>query len=837
MINKLIIVSFLFCLLIFKVHAQEYGCYSPALTPEEQEVYNRLAKQVNSNPNARIKTDEPISLAVTVIIVRKSDGTGGVSEQKVNSGIQEVNDLYSNAGLSFFVSEFVYIDSNTFYNLDVGTERTPIYENFHRPQTINVYMVNTLTRFGQALCGHSTAPGAEDMILMKNSCMGVDKVFSHELAHYFSIRHTFENGSGDELVVRPGGSSNGTLPPNCEGAGDQLCDTPADRESLQNNVNPSCEYTGTATDENGDAFAPHTNNIMSYMRADCTDSFTDGQYSLISAIYANRRSYLSTDLSIIGFELSKQTEPAIIDVESQTVLILMEKGTDLSSLQPVIHVAPESQISPESEVTLDFSGPVTYTVTNSRGESQDWTVSAQILSPFTTVWQVEAGETITLPLNTGYDYDFEYAWVLAGDTLEADTHTSVDGDFSTTLSTAGEYELKILGDFPHLKEGYPVDKLIDLTHWGHVFWIEMTGMFSEWQGTGFTASDVPITRLVTNMSGMFRDAPNFDEDISEWNVGKVIRMNEVFEGATSFNGNISSWDVSRVREMRNMFKRANTFNQDISSWDVSQVTKMSGTFNGASSFNQNIGTWNVSSVTTVNGMFIGATAFNADISSWKVDKVENMAFMFQRAESFNQDISEWETSSITNFQGMFENASSFDQNLASWDVTSATNMKAMLNGSGLSIQNYGQILMNWSEQEVQSEVELGAEGLSYCNDADNGRAILTNEYNWIINDDGADSTACTEEEGDTDEQNDEILGFDEPNKKWSIFPNPAHDFLHIKTTENVEVQLVNLGGHQVIPMQKGNHLKMNLQTVKPGIYVLVIEGSQGIIFQKIRKEN
>lgn len=837
MINKIIVVSLLCSLLVSSSQAQEFKCYTPDYTVEEQEIYNELTKTINTNSNARIKADDPVSLAVTAVIIRQSDGTGGVSQSKVNNGIQEVNELYANAGLSFFVSEFVYIDSNEFYNLDVGTERTSLYESYNRPNTINVYLVNTLTRFGEALCGHSTAPGAEDMILMKNSCMGEDKVFPHEMAHYFSIRHTFENGSGNELVVRPGASSNGSLPANCEGAGDQLCDTPADRESLQNKVNSSCEYTGTAIDENGDSFAPHTNNIMSYMRADCTDSFTDGQYSLINAIYVNRRSYLSTDLSIIGFELSKRAEPAIIDVESQTVLILMEKGTDLSSLQPLIHVAPESQISPESEVTLDFSGPVTYTVTNSRGESQDWTVSAQILTPFTTVWQIGSNETITFPLNTGYDYDFEYAWLLAGDTVIADAHTSVDGDFSTTLSTAGEYELKILGDFPHLKEGYPVDKLIDLTHWGHVFWIEMTGMFSEWQGTGFTASDVPVTLELKNISGAFKNAKNFNQDLSDWNVSQVYRMNGVFEGAESFNGNISTWNVGGVAEMQNMFKGASSFNQDISNWNVSQVTKMTGLFNGAVAFNQEIGQWDVSSAKSLSTMFIGASAFNADISEWDVSKVESLAFMFQRAESFNQDISTWETSSITNFQGMFENASAFDQNLASWDVTSASNLIALFNGSGLSIQNYGQILMSWSEQEVQDGVELGAEGISYCNDAEDARAVLINEYNWTIKDGGADSTACTEEDDDMEEdEENEILGFDEPNKKWSIFPNPAQEILHIKMTETVNVKLLDVSGHQVTSEQRGHELQIDLQALKPGIYLVVIEGQLGVISQKIRKE-
>jgi surface protein len=42
-----------------------------------------------------------------------------------------------------------------------------------------------------------------------------------------------------------------------------------------------------------------------------------------------------------------------------------------------------------------------------------------------------------------------------------------------------------------------------------------------------------------------------------------------------------------------MFKRATTFNQDIGDWDVGKVTDMSGMFIGADAFNQDIDRWNV----------------------------------------------------------------------------------------------------------------------------------------------------------------------------------------------------------------------------------------------------
>jgi surface protein len=66
-----------------------------------------------------------------------------------------------------------------------------------------------------------------------------------------------------------------------------------------------------------------------------------------------------------------------------------------------------------------------------------------------------------------------------------------------------------------------------------------------------------------------------------------------------------------------------TFNQDIGDWDVGKVTNMSWMFIGADAFNQDIGRWNVSNVTNMYQMFHQANAFNQDIGRWNVGKVTN----------------------------------------------------------------------------------------------------------------------------------------------------------------------------------------------------------------------
>jgi len=86
-------------------------------------------------------------------------------------------------------------------------------------------------------------------------------------------------------------------------------------------------------------------------------------------------------------------------------------------------------------------------------------------------------------------------------------------------------------------------------------------------------------------------------------VSNVNNMYHMFRNASNFNVNISDWNVSNVTNMRDMFLGAENFNMDISYWDVSNVTNMTGMFEDAFSFDQNISSWNISLVASFTNMF------------------------------------------------------------------------------------------------------------------------------------------------------------------------------------------------------------------------------------------
>ena len=81
-------------------------------------------------------------------------------------------------------------------------------------------------------------------------------------------------------------------------------------------------------------------------------------------------------------------------------------------------------------------------------------------------------------------------------------------------------------------------------------------------------------------NGLFEKTKFKYIDISDWDVSNVTNMSYMFCNCENFNQNISSWDVSKVTDMCSMFYRCESFNQDLSKWKVSKVRWHSYMFGG-----------------------------------------------------------------------------------------------------------------------------------------------------------------------------------------------------------------------------------------------------------------
>jgi surface protein len=287
----------------------------------------------------------------------------------------------------------------------------------------------------------------------------------------------------------------------------------------------------------------------------------------------------------------------------------------------------------------------------------------------------------------------------------------------------------------------------------------MTGLFRDATNFNGDISSWDVSS-VTNMSYMFRDASSFNQDISVWDVSSVTNMRNIFQNATSFNQPLNNWDTSSVTNMQAMFNNASVFNQSLNDWDTSNVVNMIKVFYAASVFNGDISNWDTRNVSDMRSLFDGASTFNGDISNWDTSNVQNMSYMFWGASAFNQDIGFWDVSSVTNMAYMFSNAPSFNQDISNWNVSKVTDMthmfadtplfnqdiggwdvselmyaSFMFYNSGVSTDNYDNILIGWSSQQLQPYVFFDADGLTYCSGA-LARQNLIDTYGWVIFDGG-----------------------------------------------------------------------------------------------------
>jgi len=262
-------------------------------TPEEIEYLNQTEglRQVFSYD---IQNGQQIQIPIANHIIRRSNGTDGLTTQELATAIQGLNDFYAQANIQFYECEPVeFIDNDNWFSFNYNDDAS-VYTVYNVDGALNFYYFNSIFLPGLGgLCGYASFPSnnPKDRIMMAKGCTTNGTTLIHEVGHYFSLYHTHGTsncGTTDELV-------NGS---NCGFAGDRICDTPADPNlyaSCQTSLVSNCQYIGTAVDANGQAYNPQVNNIMSYGPDNCGPIFTQGQFDRVVFSAINDRNYLSCD--------------------------------------------------------------------------------------------------------------------------------------------------------------------------------------------------------------------------------------------------------------------------------------------------------------------------------------------------------------------------------------------------------------------------------------------------------------------------------------------------------------------------------------------------------------
>ncbi len=369
------IISFFVLLSLFHgLLGQELRCGTSKPTLAQQA---RLDRLIQKERNGGFKVSSgPVEIAILAHNLRRSDGTGGLTEEELQIALDNVNVFYENAGLSFFYLDIRYIDNDKYFDF-LNSDESELRKTYNYDGVINVYFANSVRNSsGSYFCGYAYFPGSHDVILMANGCTLNGSTFPHEIGHFFNLYHTHgttNNGTTDEVVIRPGEESVGCVEPactpvaaNCETNGDRLCDTEAD-PNVSGKIDSDCNYTEAAVDVNGDAFRPDGTNIMSYSTKSCRNIFTEGQYARMNNTYSDLRSYLHISRTLAYAEVNDKEicEGSMINFNSTGSIHANSYSWTFEGGDPA------TSMDPNPSVQYMTSGIFDVTLTVSDGEGNE----------------------------------------------------------------------------------------------------------------------------------------------------------------------------------------------------------------------------------------------------------------------------------------------------------------------------------------------------------------------------------------------------------------------------------------------------------------------------------
>jgi PKD repeat protein len=256
----------------------------------------QLQSMREANSQQRPTKPYPIkTVAVTLHIVSKTDGTGAIKLVDVVEQFKRSNALYREAGIEFYTCEVLYHSGDDLYTLGASSEAGTKYASLEKANTANVWFIGDPA----GACGFANYPGSSPgRVVLSNGCVSSGTSLEHEFGHYFGLPHTHDDGT--ELVARPG-SGKAT---NCDKNGDGFCDTPADPSLSGTTVNANtCLITSTmGTDANGDTYVPDPQNIMSYCpQKACRTIFSQEQLDFMNynaTTHASRKNLKCIDTTV-----------------------------------------------------------------------------------------------------------------------------------------------------------------------------------------------------------------------------------------------------------------------------------------------------------------------------------------------------------------------------------------------------------------------------------------------------------------------------------------------------------------------------------------------------------
>jgi hypothetical protein len=190
-----------------------------------------------------------------------------------------------------------------------------------------------------------------------------------------------------------------------------------------------------------------------------------------------------------------------------------------------------------------------------------------------------------------------------------------------------------------------------------------------WCAITFSATDSPSITPGTSFMSAFEGMSNFNENVNflnNWDTFNVSDMSYMFYNCANFNQNMNDFDVSGVTTMSHMFDGCSVFNNENYPFfrlnTSSALLDMSYMFANCDNFNQTINEFDVSGVTTMSHMFDGCSIFNnenTDLTLNTSSALLDVSYMFSNCANFNKR-GDFDVSGVTTMSHMFDGCSVFN---------------------------------------------------------------------------------------------------------------------------------------------------------------------------------
>jgi hypothetical protein len=216
----------------------------------------------------------PYIIKLFVVIFSTDDGSGAtVNHNEVRRQIGFMKDYFARHDICFILGAIQVVNNSALYSINKDEEED-LLAPYVREGYVTIFIHNSVTDNDLSNIIGTAYDIPNNYLSVEGPVIGDStrsKLLTHEMGHCLGLLHTFEDSEGEENVRRSGDCKD------CDGDGDFLCDTPADREASPSFISSDCRYTGSRTDDCGDRLEMAPDNLMSYHRGSCNTRFTAGQ--------------------------------------------------------------------------------------------------------------------------------------------------------------------------------------------------------------------------------------------------------------------------------------------------------------------------------------------------------------------------------------------------------------------------------------------------------------------------------------------------------------------------------------------------------------------------------